>query len=146
VAALAAAAVVLLLVLSGCTVSPLPGRFTYIVKYEVTVDGADPDPPTGVSLEYRQDPDILVPLTAVPGVDPPWSVELPMDYDYDNPFTPELRFISATFPTVGDTLTVRIGWKDYKVGFADHTLEEYEVIYTGSPPAGVDLVATQLPK
>jgi hypothetical protein len=135
------------LALAACTVAPLPGRFTYVVKYEVTVDSVDPlNPPTGVSLEYREDPDILVALTAAPSVDPPWSVELPMDYDYDNPFTPELRFNSATFPNVGDKLTVSIIWKDYKVAFAEQTLEEYEVLYTGTPPASVDLVATELPK
>jgi hypothetical protein len=39
-------------------------------------------------------------------LDPPWSVELPADYD--NSVTPELRFASATFAHLGDKLVLKI--------------------------------------
>jgi hypothetical protein len=142
------AVVAVLLVMGGCAAAPpLPGRFTYILKYEVTAECSDPlQPPTALSVEYREDPDLLVPLTPATNLDPPWSVELAMDYDYNNPFAPELRLNSATFTNVGDSLLLKIIWKDYKVDFQEEILESRELVYTGAAPDPVTLIATDLPK
>jgi hypothetical protein len=133
---------VLLLAWAGCA-PEIEGRFTYIVRYEVTAVSSDPlDPLTSANIEYQNKMNLKSSLT----FDPPWSLELHMDYDYDDPFIPELSFISANFANVGDKLVLKISWKDYKVNFDEEILQIGEVVYSGVPPAGVTLGAIVLPR
>ena len=133
---------VLLLACAGCAME-LEGRFTYIVRYEVTAEYSDPlNPPINVKIEYRNKNK----LKSSPTFDPPRSFEIHLDYDYNDPFLPELSFISGTFTNVGDKLVLKISWKDYKVNFEEDILEIDEVVYAGVPPAGITLGTTVLPK
>ena len=81
------AALVCLLVLAtlSCNIDAVPGRFTYIVKYEVTTDAIAPGSVV-VDIAYT-DGTPAAPTTgnASPTIDAatPWSYELPTAFSYD---------------------------------------------------------------
>jgi hypothetical protein len=129
------------LILFGCDVAPVPGRFTYIVKYEVTSEYTI-TPPANVDIQYVDDTGTQSPAPFTP----PQSFEFTMGYDYGAPFDPELTFNSATFTTVGDKVIVKIIWKDYRVDFQEQVLNSEEVEYTGVLPPGITIFGPQLPK
>ena len=129
------------LILIGCDVAPVPGKFTYIVKYEVTSEYTT-TPPATVNIQYVDDTGAQSPAPFTP----PQSFEFTMSYDYGAPFNPELTFNSATFTDLGDKVIVKIIWKDYRVDFQEQVLNTEEVEYTGPPPPGITIFGPQLPK
>jgi hypothetical protein len=132
------------LLLAGCEIQPVAGRYTYIVKYEVSSVPIDPlFPPTDADIDYTDELGVAQNAT---GITPPWSLELPvMDYDYSNPFNPQMTFNSATFTNAGDKITAKIILKDYKTDFQEQVLESKEVTYNGSPTDSFTLAAPPLP-
>ncbi len=129
-ASIAAASALLLaaLALAGCDVSPVAGRYTYVVKYQVSS-------PTLANA--------TVTYTDETGADQgpaaealPWTVEFTMDYDYTNRFTPKLA-VSATL-NPDESITFSIIWKDYKVDFQEQTLETRTVTDTDTVSLPVD--------
>jgi hypothetical protein len=131
----------LAVLLSSCKVSSVPGRFTYIVKYEVTAEFTTTSPDT-VSINYDDDTGNQTPAAFTP----PQSFEFTMSYDYGTPFNPEMTFNSANFTDVGDKITMKIIWKDYRVDFQEELLAVEDIEYTGVAPAAVTIYGTQLPK
>ena len=135
------------LILIGCDIQPIPGKFTYIVKYEVTsatvVDAtATYDNGTGTDQGGA-----LVTL--------PWSSDdlsspdFTFNYDYNNQFNPRLVVDASLNP--GESITFSIIWKDYKVDFQEEVLESKTITNTTNPPVvlavnGETLYATPLPK
>jgi hypothetical protein len=140
---LGALACILAMSATGCDVAPIPGRFTYVVKYEVTANA-----PATVDIEYQDEigyQDMLPPTVPLPTVTglvmdaaSPWTYEFPVSftYDYDNPFYAYLKVDATSLPNLGDTVTLKIIWKDYRVDFEEQVLAYAVLENTGSPPAG----------
>jgi hypothetical protein len=143
---LGALACILAMSATGCDVAPIPGRFTYVVKYEITANA-----PATVNIEYQDEagyqnmlpPTVPLP-TAAPAIDvgSPWTYEFPapFDYDYDNPFYAYLK-VEAT--SLGDTVTMKIIWKDYRLYFEEQVLASAVLETTGSP---VERYSPELPR
>jgi hypothetical protein len=144
-AAVAAAVVSLAVVLlSGCNVDPVPGRFTYIVKYEVTADAA-----VTIDIDYTNEASAPV---SNPGqlIDPatPWSYEFPAAFNYDDPlFYPTLDAAAAVALNVDETVKVKIIWKDYRVDFREQALEVGYLNNDGTTVVDtISLVGPELPR
>ena len=125
----------------GCSVAAVPGRFTYVVKYEVTAEFAATSPDS-VDITYLdgigpQSPAVFT---------PPQSFEVSFDYDYGTPFDPEMTFNSASFTDAGDKITIKIIWKDYKTDFEEELLAAEVIEYDGAPPPALTIHGDQLPK
>jgi hypothetical protein len=111
------------LALAGCDIEPVPGRYSYSVKYQVSS-------PTLATA--------TVTYTDETGADQgpaaealPWTVEFTMDYDYTNRFTPKLAVSTTLAPNDPDeSITFSIIWKDYKVDFQEQILETRTVTNT----------------
>lgn len=125
----------------GCSVAAVPGRFTYVVKYEVTAEFAATSPDS-VDITYL---DGTGPQPSGLFI-PPQSFEVTFDYDYAAPFDPEMTFNSASFTDVGDKIIVKIIWKDYKTDFQEEMLAAGVIEYDGAPPAALTIHGDQLPK
>ena len=135
------------LILIGCDIQPIPGKFTYIVKYEVTsatVVDATATYDNGAGTDQGG---ALVTL--------PWSSDdlsspdFTFNYDYNNQFNPRLVVDASLNP--GESITFSIIWKDYKVDFQEEVLESKTITNTTNPPVvlavnGETLYATPLPK
>ena len=131
--------------LIGCDVEPVPGRFTYIVKYEVTSNA-----PATVDIDYLDELSISTPVGGqLVDAASPWIYEFPtaFTYAYDAPFYAYLRVDATLLPNLGDKVTLKIIWKDYRVDFQEEVLIYGELENTGSPPsAPVELYAPELPR
>lgn len=133
------------LILIGCDVASVPGRFTYIVKYEVTANA-----PATVDIEYIDELNISTPVggQAVDAATP-WIYEFPaaFTYAYDAPFYAYLKIDATSLPNLGDKVTLKIIWKDYRVDFQEEVLIYGELENTGSPPTDpVELYSPELPR
>jgi len=111
----------------SCNIAAVPGRFTYIVKYEVTTNTVAPGSVI-VDIAYT-DGTPAVPTTgnASPTIDAatPWSFELLTAFSYDEGnFYPAITVDENTLTlTSGETVTAKIIWKDYRVDFQEQVLE-----------------------
>jgi hypothetical protein len=125
----------------SCNIEAVPGRFTYIVKYEVTAEYAT-TAPTNVDISYEDDMGTQTPATFTP----PQSFEFPMNYDYSATFDPEMSFIgaTATFTDPGDKLFIKIIWKDYRTNFEEEVLSSAEI--PGAIATAITIYAPPLPK
>jgi hypothetical protein len=130
----------LAIVLIGCNIDAAPGRFTYVVKYEVTAEFAATSPDS-VDIDYEDEMGTQSPAPFVP----PQSFEFTMNYDYDTPFNPQLTFNSANFAQAGDRITLKIIWKDYRTNFREELLSAEEIEYSGAPPSTLTLYGPPLP-
>lgn len=130
--------------LIGCDVAPVPGRFTYIVKYEVTsatVAGATATYDNGAGTD--QGGAITLPWSS----DDLSSPDFTFNYDYNNQFNPRLVVDANLNP--GESITFSIIWKDYKVDFQEEVLETITITNNTVavlPVTGETLYATPLPK
>ena len=130
----------------SCNIDAVPGRFTYIVKYEVTTDAAAPEFVT-IDLTYT-DGTPAVPVTgnASPTVDAatPWTYEFLTAFSYDEgSFYPILTLDeSGGTLTTGETVTAKIIWKDYRVEFEEQVL----VMDTVAGSAAVETVTLTGPE
>ena len=130
----------------GCNVAAVPGRFTYVVKYEVTTDAAV----TGVTIDidYKDE------LGGTSNVPPalydaanPWSLEFSTPFSYDDPvFYPTLDVTATAGLDAGETVTAKIIWKDYRVDFQEQVIEIGELYNDGSTVIDtVTLTGPELP-
>jgi len=134
----------------SCNVSPVTGRFTYIVKYEVTTNA-----PAIVDIRYTDENGVL-PLPGSPQVSAlsfdattPWIYEFPtaFTYAYDSPFYAFLEVDATSLPNSGDKVTVKILWKDYRVDFQEKVLVYGDLENTGAPPSDpLQLYSPELPR
>ena len=123
-------AILLAFLLAACSGATTPGRLTYIVKYAVS------GTITATDVDYTDETGTTV--TAL-GAAVPWSVESPpLDYDYASPFEPKLRIYNASLLD-GQSVTLAVSWKDYKVGFAEELLADRTVSITTGGPAAQDI-------
>jgi hypothetical protein len=125
----------------GCDIDAEPGRFTYVVKYEVSSEFAATAPDT-INIQYEDDTGTQSPAAFASSQ----AFEFTMNYDYSSPFDPEMTFNSANFTTVGDKLFIKIIWMDYRTDFAEEVLAAHEIEYTGAIPAAVTIYGPPLPK
>ena len=125
----------------GCNIAAAPGRFTYVVKYEVTAEFAATSPDS-VDITYLDGTGPQSPAVFTP----PQSFEVTFDYDYATPFDPEMTFNTASFVDVGDKIIIKIIWKDYKTDFQEELLAADTIEYDGAPPAALTIHGDQLPK
>jgi len=123
----------------SCNFSPLAGRFTYIVKYDVTAEFTT-TAPTNVNIQYEDDTGTQIP----PPFTSPQSFEFTMSYDYTTPFDPEMTFSSATFTDLSDKLFIKIILKDYRTNFEEEVLASADIL--GSAPGAVTIYGQPLPK
>ena len=135
--------------LFSCNVAPVPGRFTYIVKYEVEVTAAAPV--TVDITDYRDE--LGNPQQALDQpIDPasPWSYEFPAAFSYDaGSFYPTLAVVEdAAFPLNADeSVTAKIIWKDYRSDFEEQVLELGSMYNDGSVIVDtVTLTGPELPR
>lgn len=140
------AALVCLLALSGlsCDVAPVPGRFTYIVKYEVTADAA-----VSVDIDYTDETGTVIPDTPLPFDDAnPWSYEFPAAFSYDDPtFYPSLNVIVTGGLDPDESVTAKIIWKDYRSDFEEQVLALGTLYNDGSVVVDtVTLTGPELPR
>jgi hypothetical protein len=132
----------------SCNVSPVPGRFTYIVKYEVEVTASAP-----VTVDITDYTDELGnPQQALNQlIDPatPWTYES-SSFSYDvGSFYPTLAIVEdAGFPlNAGETVTAKIIWKDYRQDFQEQVLAHGSLSNDGSIVVDtVNLVGPELPR
>jgi hypothetical protein len=130
---------------AGCDVAPVPGRFTYIVKYEVTSATV---PNATITYDNAAG-------TGQGGLSEslPWSSEdlaspdFEFTYDYANPFVPMLNVQNPSLPA-GESITFSIILKDYRVDFQEQVLESMTITNTTVAPLAVDetLFAPPLPQ
>lgn len=132
----------------SCNIATVAGRFTYIVKYEVTTNA-----PATVDIRYTDENGVLPGLPQVSGLNldtaTPWTYEFPtaFTYTYDSPFYAFLEADVTSLPNLGDKVTVKILWKDYRVDFQEEVLVYGELENTGSPPTDpVQLYSPELPR
>jgi hypothetical protein len=127
-------ACILAMSVAGCDVAPIPGRFTYVVKYEVTsatVPNATITYDNAAGTGQGGTPESL-----------PWSSEdlaspdFEFTYDYTNPFVPTLN-VNTSLP-VGESITFSIILKDYKVDFQEQVLKSITVTNTTPIALAVD--------
>jgi hypothetical protein len=115
-------------------------RFTYVVRYSLSGTLAATADVTYIDATGA-------PAT-VAAVSAGWSLELaPMSYDYGNLFLPSARVFNTSLND-GESLTLTISWKDYKVDFANQVLVERTVAITSGGPSPQDLTlfAPELPR
>jgi len=135
------------LILIGCDLTPVPGRFTYIVKYEVTsatVAGATATYDNGAGANQGG-----VPITLPWSSDDLSSPDFTFNYDYNNQFNPKLVVDASLNP--GESISLSIIWKDYKVDFQEEVLETKTITNSTNPPVVLavnseTLYASPLPK
>ena len=125
----------------SCNIDAVPGRFTYIVKYEVTGTAG-----TDATVQYRDETTGL--LSVATFAASPWTEERSCTYLDHNPYDPELQVNALSLPVLGDTITLKIILKDYKTDFQEEVLNSIEIENTGAPlPATpFTLHGDQLPK
>jgi hypothetical protein len=129
----------------SCNVAAVPGRFTYIVKYEVTANAA-----VTLNIDYTDGTPAVPTVTNVPGqaVDPltPWSLEFPSAFSYDaGSFYPTLTVTETLGSlTSGETVTAKIIWKDYRVDFQEHVLM-LDIVDGSATVEAVTLTGPELP-
>jgi len=128
----------------SCEVDPVPGRYTYVVKYEVTANAA-----VTVDIDYTNEAaaPINVPGWALAPATP-WSYEFPAAFRYDDPyFYPTLSVSTAALTPPTDEVVAKIIWKDYRVGFEEQVLVLDRLYDDGSISVdGADLVGPELPR
>lgn len=141
----------LVMLFAGCSYSSLASaRFTYSVVYSVTTTLATP-----VDISYRDEnwrPTAPTPLANLPNEPTPWSLELPatgyLTYNYSDPLYPMLSATAGALAD-GESITVKISWKDYRTGFTEETLAiqivEDDGSIVGTPPLDVTLYSPELP-
>jgi hypothetical protein len=123
----------------SCNIAAVPGRFTYVVKYEVTAEFTT-NPPSNVNIQYEDDMGTQSPLAFTA----PQFFEFTMSYDYSAPFDPEMAFATATFDVPSDKLFIKVIWKDYRTNFEEEVLASAEI--SGAAPGAVTLYGPPLPK
>jgi hypothetical protein len=125
----------------SCNIDAVPGRFTYIVKYEVTGTAG-----TDANVQYMDETTGL--LSVATAAVSPWTEERSCTYLDNNPYDPEFQINALSLPVLGDTITLKIIVKDYKTNFQEEVLASVEVENTGAPlPATpFTLYGDQLPK
>lgn len=135
------AALACLMATRSCNVSPVPGRFTYIVKYEVTGTSG-----TDATVQYMDETTGLLSVPATLAASP-WSEERSCTYLDNNPYDPELQ-VNALTVNPGDTITFRVIVKDYKTNFQEEVLASLEIENTGGPlpTTPFSIYGEQLPK
>jgi len=112
----------------SCNIAAVPGRFTYIVKYEVTTNVVAPES-VRIDIDYTDG----TPAVPTPGSEPdlvfdadtPWTFEFATSFSYDEGyFYPTLNVVEdAADPLLsGETVTAKIIWKDYRVDFQEQVL------------------------
>jgi hypothetical protein len=132
----------------SCNYDAVPGRFTYIVKYEVTTNVAAPGLVT-VDVSYTEGtPTLPSTGTGSPALDTdtPWSYEVPAAFNYDDGYFYPTLTVDETGGTLtdGQTVTAKIIWKDYRSDFQEHVLK-FEII-DGSPAVeSLTLTGIELP-
>ena len=106
--------------LVGCSVDSVPGRFTYVVKYEVTTT-AD----VAIDIDYTDETGAVVPVTPLPfDAANPWAYEFPTAFNYDDPpFYPTLDVTATGGLDADETVIAKIIWKDYRLDFQEQVLE-----------------------
>ena len=146
ITAIVPAALVCLLAMAAlsCDVATVPGRFTYIVKYEVTSDAA-----VSVDIDYTDETGATINVVGQ-AVDPaiPWSYEFPAAFNYDDsPFYAALDAAAAAPFAVNESATAKIIWKDYRVDFEEQVLELKSLYNDGSVVVDtVTLTGPELPR
>ena len=137
----------------SCDIDAVPGRFTYIVKYEVTTNVVAPASAT-VDIDYTDgtpaapssgsEPDYVI------DADTPWTFEFATPFSYDEGyFYPTLNVVEdAVDPLLsGETVTVKIIWKDYRVDFQEQVLVLENLYNDGSTVIDtVSLTGPELPR
>lgn len=133
----------LLTVLAACGTSPFDkdDLYTYVVRYAVSATIAAPV----LDVTYTTDTagtTVTANVTTLP-----WAIELPMSYDYGDPFTPQMRVWNTSLAD-GESVTLTVSWKDYKVDFAEEVLAVRTVsVASGGPTAqDITLYGTPLPE
>ena len=127
----------------SCNIAAVPGRFTYIVKYEVTSDAA-----VSVDIDYTDETGSTINLVGQ-AVDPatPWSYEFPAAFRYDDPpFYAALDAAAAAPFAADESANAKIIWKDYRVDFQEQVLELGTLYNDGSTVIDtVNLTGPELP-
>jgi hypothetical protein len=140
----AAFAGLLALAALSCDVAPVPGRFTYIVKYEVTSDAA-----VSVDIDYTDETGSTINIVGQ-AVDPatPWSYEFPAAFSYDDPpFYAALDAAAAAPFAADESANAKIIWKDYRLDFEEQVLELGNLYNDGSVVVDtVSLTGPELPR
>ena len=113
--------------LLSCNVDEVPGRFTYIVKYEVTGTAG-----TDATVQYMDETTGLLSVPAILATSP-WSEERSCTYLGNNPYDPEFQINALNLPNLGDTITFRIIVEDYKTNFQEEVIASREIENTGGP-------------
>jgi hypothetical protein len=144
-------ALVCLLVLAtlSCNIEAVPGRFTYIVKYEVEVSASAP-----VTVDITDYTDELGNSQQAldQAIDPatPWTYEFPSSFSYDaGTFYPTLAIVEdAGLPlNTGETVTAKIIWKDYRRDFQEEVVAQGSLSNDGSVVVDtVNLSGPELPQ
>jgi hypothetical protein len=117
--ALTVLACLLAMALVGCNVAPAPGRFTYVVKYEVVADGD-----VAIDIAYTDETSAVIPVTPIPfDAANPWSYQFPAAFNYDDPsFYPTLDVTATSGLDADESVTAKIIWKDYRSDFEEQVL------------------------
>ena len=128
----------------SCNVAAVPGRFTYVVKYEVTADSA-----VTIDIDYKDE--LGGTTNAVPApfdAANPWSHEFPTAFNYDDPsFYPTLDVTATGGLDPGETVTAKIIWKDYRLDFQEQVLILDTLYDNGSVViSSVTLTGPELPR
>jgi len=143
-AVLAALACLMAVATLSCDVSPVPGRFTYIVKYEVTSNAA-----VSVDIDYTDETGAIINVVGQ-AVDPtiPWSYEFPAAFNYDDPpFYATLDAAAAAPFAANEAVTAKIIWKDYRLDFQEQVLVLGSLYNDGSVIVdAVTLTSPELPR
>ena len=133
----------------GCNIDAVPGRFTYIVKYEVEVSAAAP---LVVDITNFTDEDGNPQQALDQTIDPaiPWTYEFPSSFSYDaGTFYPTLSVIEDVGLPLnsGETVTAKIIWKDYRLDFQEQVLAHGSLYNDGSVVVDtVTLSGPELPR
>ncbi len=129
-----AAVPLILAVLAACGTSPFDADdlYTYVVRYAVSGTIAAPV----MDVTYTTGTagtSVTANVTALP-----WAIELPMDYDYSDAFTPQMRVWNTSLAD-GESVTLTVSWKDYKVDFAEEVLAARTVSIASGGPTAQDI-------
>lgn len=128
----------------SCNIAAVPGRFTYLVKYEVTANAA-----VTVDIDYKDE--LGATTNAVPApfdAISPWSHEFSTAFNYDDPsFYPTLDVTATGGLDPGETVMVKIIWKDYRLDFQEQVLVLDSLYNNGSVVVDtVTLTGPELPR
>jgi hypothetical protein len=128
----------------SCDIAAVAGRFTYIVKYEVTSDAA-----VSVDIDYTDETGTTINLFGQ-AVDPaaPWSYEFPAAFSYDDPpFYAALDAAAAAPFAADESANAKIIWKDYRLDFQEQVLALGTLYNDGSVVVDtVTLTGPELPR